>query len=235
MKTFKIAIALVLFVISNNQIKAQETKVPYIEVTGTASLLVDPDEIFITIKIKERQEKKVNIPIDNQVKALQKGLKNIGVGLSNLELLDTNASLTQLRKRRYGKEVFSETKYSLKVDNASQVQKVFQLLDKIKIEDAYISDISHSEVEKYRKQVKINAIKIAKEKAEYLTEAIGHKLIKPLEIYEKGKNSIERYGFIPPAVQGTNTITHVGSQEKSDIAFKKLNLKATFYIKYEIE
>ncbi len=39
----------------------------------------------------------------------------------------------------------------------------------------FISRTSHSKIEEYRKQLKIQAVKAAKEKAIYLSEAIGEK------------------------------------------------------------
>ena len=54
----------------------------------------------------------------------------------------------------------------MKVHNAGEVNKLFQLLDELEIEDAGISKTSHSQIEKFRKEIKIEAMKNAKDKSE---------------------------------------------------------------------
>ena len=51
----------------------------YIEVEGTAKLFVIPDEIYISIEIKERHEGKENISIEFQEGQLKKGLQEINI------------------------------------------------------------------------------------------------------------------------------------------------------------
>ena len=61
-----------------------ETEKPYIEVTGTAEKEIIPDEIYITITIKERHKGKEKITIEKQEIDLKEALKSIGVSLDNL-------------------------------------------------------------------------------------------------------------------------------------------------------
>ncbi|MFT6769786.1 MAG: hypothetical protein ACJAX8_002136, partial [Flavobacteriales bacterium] len=46
-------------------------------------------------------------------------------------------------------------------------------LDSLKIKNAFLSRVSHSEIETMTKEVEIEAIQNAKEKADYLLEAVG--------------------------------------------------------------
>ena len=58
-------------------------------------------------------------------------------------------------------------------------------MDSLGISKAFVSKYSHSKMDEYKKQIKINAIKAAKEKATYLLEAIGEKSGKAINIEEK--------------------------------------------------
>lgn len=59
----------------------------------------------------------------------------------------------------------------MKVSGDLTEGKVFEKLDELKIVDAYISKVSHSKLEEFKKEVRVMAIKAAKEKANYLLTA----------------------------------------------------------------
>ncbi|MDA3882685.1 MAG: SIMPL domain-containing protein [Bacteroidales bacterium] len=84
----------------------------------------------------------------------------------------------------FREDIISQTYYLLKVENADMVSKVFEKLQTIHINDARISHVSHSEIEKIKKEVRVEAIVAAKEKADYLLAAIGQKTGKALYVRE---------------------------------------------------
>jgi hypothetical protein len=51
-------------------------RIPFIEVTGYAEKLINPDEIYISIIIKDRESGRDNTSIEVQVVALKKHCKN---------------------------------------------------------------------------------------------------------------------------------------------------------------
>lgn len=155
---------------------------PYIEVTGTAIKEVVPNEIYISIELYEKYKDKVKISIEEQETKLKAALTSVGVDLSNLYLSDANADYVKVSWQK--KDVITNKNYTLKVSDAATVGKVFQELDKIEITDASIEKVSHSDIENLRKEVKISAIKAAKDKADYLLAAIGETAGKPLIITE---------------------------------------------------
>lgn len=68
--------------------------------------------------------------------------------------------------------------------NADKVTKnFFKKLTDINIKEVTVKKTEYSEIESVRKQVREDAIKAAKEKAEYLLSAIGEKG-RPMEIKE---------------------------------------------------
>jgi len=61
---------------------------------------------------------------------------------------------------------------------------VYAVMDSLGITRASITKYSHSKMDEYKKQIKINAVKAAKDKATYLLEAIGEKVGKAITITE---------------------------------------------------
>jgi len=217
-----------------------EKNKPYIEVTGTAEKEIIPNEIYIAITIRERHEGKEKITIEKQEADLKESLKSIGIPLDNLSLSDANADYIRVKWTK--KDVIAKTEYSLKVGDALTVGKVFEKLDELKIVDAYISKVSHSKLDEFKKEVKIMAIKAAKDKADYLLAAINEQTGMPLIIkeitalplsnvagvnvrYDNGYDK-ERYYFSENKSSSNDDLT---------IQFSKIKLQNSIYVKFEIK
>lgn len=209
-------------------------KQAYIEIKGTAEKEIIPDEIFISISIMERMDGKDKIGIVQQEEALKQGLINIGIPIENLKLAGALANYTQVRRSR--KDVIAQKQYRLMVTNANTLGKVFDVLDELKIEDASIARVSHSKIEEYRKEVKILAIKIAKEKADYLLGAIGEQTGKPMVVKEVDFNrmaSNQRSNVAYPEIE--EQLYYDMGAYGSGIQFQHITLKSTMYVKFEIK
>jgi uncharacterized protein len=215
-----------------------EKEKPYIEVTGTAEKEIIPDEIYISITIRERQEGKEKITIDKQEENLKESLKSIGISLDNLFLSDANANYISVKWMK--KDVITKNEYILKVGDALTVGRVFEKLDDVKINDAYISRVSHSKLDEFKKDVRIMAIKAAKEKADYLLSAIGEQTGKALKVYEQSpsyKINDSNLNFISGRSVNSSLLEDGVIMNESDkiIQFQKIKLQAAIYVKFEIK
>lgn len=209
---------------------------PYIEVTGTAIKEVVPNEIYISIELYEKYKDKVKISIEEQETKLKAALTSIGVDLSNLYLSDANADYVKVSWQK--KDVITNKNYTLKVSDAATVGKVFQELDKIEITDASIEKVSHSDIENLRKEVKISAIKAAKDKADYLLAAIGETAGKPLIITENNNanytaNTYANYNISNKALE--NLSLNLKKENDDEIQFEKIVIQSSFYVKFSIK
>ena len=215
--------------INNNEPK------PYIEVTGTSETEISPDEIFITITLLERSENKEKVSIEKQEKELKQEIKDLGIDLSNLVLSDANADYQRLRKSK--KDVIISKTFILKVGTADMLGKVYERLDKINAYDAYISKISNSKMDQYKKENQIKAIKAAKDKVEYLLAAINAKG-KVIQITETDNNTYQPYQNNMYRV-ATKSMANVVSMDaesapETEIGFKKIKISNAFFVRYEI-
>lgn len=210
---------------------------PFIEVSGTAEKEVIPDEIFIKIVIRERYVNREKVSIEEQEEKLKSALKSIGVEMTNLYLLDVNAGFVKISWQK--KDVLTKKDYTLKVSNATMVGLVFQELEKLEITDASISKVSHSKIDSLQKEVRIMAIKSAKDKANYLLEAIGEQTGKPLIITENSqtlyREAIVRLAARSATSNQTGGIPASYGDIENEIQFQKIKLSTNIYIRFSIK
>jgi uncharacterized protein YggE len=208
---------------------------PYIEVTGTAVMEVIPDEIYIGIIIREKYINKAKVTIEEQEAKLKTAIKSLGIDMANLNLTDANADYVKIRWQK--KDVLTKKDYTLKVSTAASVGQVFLELEKLEITEAYISKVNHSKMDSLKKEIKIKAIKAAKDKADYLLTAIGEQTGKPLLITEnenepaKSYNSGVRYAANVSYIDGIIA----KSPNNEEIEFQKIKIQSSIYAKFSIK
>jgi len=116
-------------------------------------------------------------------------------------------------------------------------RKMDEILNKVNAESIYsvgIRNYSHSKIQEYKKQLKIEAIKATKEKAAYLLEAINEKISAAIEITESDNISQVSQAVYSNQTVSRNSMTYKDASDDSDIGFQKIKLKfhinATFAI-----
>jgi uncharacterized protein YggE len=228
----KLLFAAMLFVaVQANAQTVNEKETPFIEVTGTAEKEVVPDIIYISITLYDKIEGKATYSLDDQEENLKKVLKNLNIDLSNLSLSGANSDV--IMKRQKEKGVAQRKDYMLKVSTAAQVNQVFEALYNNNIKEASIARVDHSQITDLRKEVRISAIKAAKEKAIYLLEAIGEQPGKPLIITEEKSNNYLAQNF-------SNTVNRYNADMPADgsnegIDFQKIKIRFSYYVQYGIK
>jgi uncharacterized protein YggE len=236
LKHILIAAAISLTASASGQTTTQTEDKPYIEVTGTAQQEVVPDEIYISIVIREKYVNKEKQTIEIQEEKLKSSLKEIGIDLKNLYLSDANADYVKIKWKT--KDVLTKKDYTLKVTNATSVGQVFQQLDKIDITDADIARVNHSKIDSLKKEVRILAIKAAKSKADYLLAAIGEQAGKPLIVQERDNAHIEQSMLNIRGSRSALSEYYVdGSKIKTEdeIKFQKIRIQSAIYVKFSIK
>ena len=220
---------------SQNQVNNTEEK-PFIEVTGTAEKEIIPDEIYIGITLRERMVNKEKLTIETQEEKLKNALKEIGIDISkNLSVSDLNADYIRVRWRK--KDVIAQKDYTLKVNDATTLGKVFQKLDELDILDARIMRVYHSKMDSIKKSVKIIAIKAAKDKADYLLQAIGEQTGKPLIIKEEATQNyqLQQSNYRSNVYKRFDDLDQVVEDKEDEIQFKKIKIETTIYVKFGIK
>jgi len=210
---------------------------PYIEVSGTAESEVISDEIYISIVIKEKYVNREKITIEEQEETLRTLLQSLDIDLANLSVSDADADYVKVRWNK--KDILTKKDYTLKVSKAVTVGKVFQEFDNLEITDANIAKVSYSKIDSLRKEVRISAIKAAKDKADYMLAAIGEKTGKPLIINESIALPTSNVSGVMRGQRSESNVTFsdgvkVDGKIGNELQFEKIKVRISIYAKFEI-
>ncbi|MGG7466882.1 SIMPL domain-containing protein [Chryseobacterium arthrosphaerae] len=154
-------------------VNAQEVKKNAIEVTGVAEMEIEPDEIIFSIGIKADNK---NDLADNE-KKLFETLKSAGVKNEDIKFKSMYQNI-------YSKTAKFTKNYQFKAGTKANIAKIFEDLNQKWVSSLNIAEVKNTKIADFRKAVKINALKAAKEKADYLLESMGKKTGNAIEIVE---------------------------------------------------
>jgi uncharacterized protein YggE len=224
-------LCLILVIQMNAQNVIESKELSFIEVNGTAEMEVLPDEIYIHILLKENGEGKDKRSVAIQEENLKDSLRAIGIDLAQLTLLNSYGNYRHTGV--FSKDVVESAEYSLKVSDAKTVGKAFEKFDHCDVYSAHISKISHSKIEQFKREMRIAAAKLAKEKADYLLAATGGQTGKPMIVREE-ENSPLRNQLLYNTNQAYGSFDKM-SKEDNAIEFEKIVVKCSIYAKFEIK
>lgn len=174
-------------------------KVRTITVTGSAELEIVPDEIYIEVQLKEyeKQGSHVKVSIDKIKRNFLAGVQSAGIPDSLVTVASYTGYSENYWWRRHKKDeesdMFATITYQLKLKSTRQMDDLVNTLDDDATENFYITKTNNSRATEIRKQLKIDAIKAAKDKALYLTGAIDEKLGHAITITETDNSFVPYY------------------------------------------
>lgn len=203
----------------------------YIEVTGKGEMEITPDEIYIQIVINESDNKGKETLEMLEKKMLAK-LQAIGIDLKkDFAVKDINSNFKNYLLKKT--DIFTSKEYQLIVHTAPVAGRVYRELEALGISNLSISNVDHSEIEKFRKEVKIKAIKDAQDKAISLATAIGQTAGRALYIRENES-------FYPMMMAKTNVMMVRGaaldeSYSEPDIEFEKIRIEYSVQVNFELK
>jgi uncharacterized protein YggE len=158
-----------------------------ISVTGSAEMEVIPDEIYVQVDLREykkRGEEKTELEkIKNDFLA---SCKAAGIADSNIAVASYDGyNMANIwRRRKKDPELLSSIAYQVKFNNTRMIDELVNRLDDEATNNFSIIKTSHSKINEYRKQLKISAVKAAREKAMYLSESVSEQLGQAITIVE---------------------------------------------------
>lgn len=163
-----------------------------IHVKGTAQMEVIPDEIYVVVTLKEYEKKgtgkieleKVKTDFLNTCR--NAGLPDSVITIASYEGFNPRPWYKSISKSKG--ELYATIAYQLKFTSSKKIDELVNKLDDDATQNFEVVRVSHSKIQEYRKQVKIQAIKAAREKALYLTEAVGENLGVAVSIEESPEN-----------------------------------------------
>lgn len=206
-----------------------------ISVTGTAEMEVVPDEIYFRVVVKEYQKDKNKILIEKLEKELTQAVLVAGISKEDF-MIEQVAGYSWSKKKKEDAELYSSKNFIIKVSTPGKIDEVLNKVNAESIYSVEIRNYSHSKIEEYKKQLKIQAIKAAKVKATYLLEAIGEKPGSALEINDYDYN---QGGLYMANAQVSNNeyrqYDGAATDEYSSAGFQKIKLQFQVNAIFEIQ
>jgi uncharacterized protein YggE len=194
---------------------------PYIETIGYAQMEVVPNQINVQITLKEYYDGVYKITIAEQEAKMKNMLKIVGVDMTKISMGEENTEYVTVSKK--SKDVITEKIYHLILSSALMFTNTFQVLNDLKIHDARVVSVSHSQMDSLRQTVKIQALQDAKAKANALVSAIGNNLGKPLIIKETEYNMYQE------------DLNEDIMEDEYVLEFKKIKIQNSIYTRFAIE
>ncbi len=209
-----------------------ETYPSYIQVNGHAEREVTPDEFYLSIVLDER-DSKGKISVETQRREMVSELKRLGVDVEK-QLKVANLSSEFFKK----KSSVAQAKYQLKLNSATEVAKVWQALDALNISNVSIQKVTHSKLEQFKNEIRIEAIRNARENARTLAAAIDQQVGPCFYIYDSNSNLLPRYYNNAVMVRSMMTKDAAGVEEVAEeevVEFKTIKLEYNVQTKFVLE
>jgi len=211
-----------------------------IEVTGSAERSITPDEIIFTISIEEYwkeefegkkyEEYKTKIEIETVEESLMAELK-----AANITMKDITLKRAGNYYRQRGKDFLISKTVDVKLASFEQVNDLSNRLKTRGIRNMNISRMKHKNSGDIKLEIKAEAIKNARKKAELMAAAVGKTIKDAISIVEIDQN----VGVIPRPVAYARGAAMMKSQAAPQGAeyenFQKLDFKAQVRIVWEME
>lgn len=246
--TFSILVLMCFLFVGKKSLAQNSTDIdiPYIEVVGSADIEIEPDEIRVTVvignNIKNEKEKVPVVSLEQAESKLMDILKQAGIAKDKIILKNafTGAYWPYYSYHDRYDEIGLTKEYEIVVMSNSQLDQLFSLLPGPKegFLNVNISELKNRNIAEYRKQTKIEAMKAAKAKADYLLQSVGSSIGRLIQATELDED--DWGGWYRPASAYSNVISqtslNAGSNNSDDgTSIRKIKLRYRMKVRFEIK
>lgn len=207
-----------------------------ITVSGSAEMEIIPDQIYVTIELREYQKRgEAKKDLETIKTAFLDACKASSIADSMVSISSYTGfnNYYYFKKGKKDPDLMAGIIYQVIFSNSKQMDQLVEKLDDEATRSFQISGTSHSKMSEFRKLLKIQAIKAAKDKGIYLTEAIGEKLGPAVTIMEPDESGNRTYLGSNGFVNVSNAVSQARIEyrdsykemDKTEVAFKKIKLR----------
>lgn len=160
-----------------------------LQVRGVAEREVTPDVLYFSISLREYfrdNSNKVKVSIDVLEKQLYQAAMNAGIPAGDFTIDNVSSYQTILNRKKKDPGFLASKQYRIKVSNLDAVNSLFEAVDDKGIHSSRIDGYEYSKKSELERELKIQAVRDAKEKAIYMAEALGDKIGLALSVSESG-------------------------------------------------
>ncbi len=214
---------------------------PYIEVTGSADIEIEPDDIRLAVIISSYKKVGKEIKLEEVDEKLKDILKQTGISKDNIILKNTGTQGYWYYGRSYDPTTDARVikQYEIIFSDYARLNKMLTELPGPKegFVNVNISGLKNTKILEYRKQIKIEALKAAQAKAQYLLESVGcsaGKLIQVIELDEDDWSWYRSANATSNVISQTSLSTD-NSNDDSDTIMQKIKLRYRIKARFLIQ
>ncbi len=210
---------------SNNSSKTKQ-----IEVNGSAEMEIVPDEISIRITLKEYKNGSKTVSMNTLEGGLVKAVNQLGLPKESLTV-DNIYGYNWDWKKKKADDYLSTKSFLLKVKDVKMINDLVDKLDAEGVNGMNIAEVTHSKIEEYKMQLKIKALKSAKEKATALLASIDEEIGGAIEVQDVD------FGQQAPMYRSNMMMDAKmeSSGYQSNLEFKNITINAQIRAVFEIK
>ena len=237
-KTILALSACLCLILVNAQAVDNTIKQRTINVNGHSEISITPDEIYVSIELREYNKKngdKVDIEtIRNQFLSAAKSMNiaDTDVVVQGYSGWDGNYWWYQKNKKK-NPDMKAGITYEVKVKTVDDMDKLVDKLDDEATQNFYISRTSHSDLDSIKKQLKMLAIKNAKDEAVYLASALDDNVGQALIVNDPNESS-----DYPRPLYKTNMMMTAEADQSApamNVDFKKMKIEMNINVTFELK
>lgn len=226
----KINVLLLFVIAATAGLFAQDNEATrYIEVNGTAEIEIVPDEIYIVGALREGKTG----DLEKTESAFLKAVKKLGISNENISLADLSGEYASawLKKDQLVKEKI----YQVKISSAQQLGNFLSMADETGLKNVQITRTDISNRNEVEQELRIKAVIDAKNKAQYMTEAIGSNIGEVQQIREnyitvyRGNVRVNDLKIARMEISGGPK-----AEPESIVGFKKIRMEVKVMARFEI-
>jgi len=205
----------------------------FIEISGRAERKVEPNLIYLTIELKEYRKDKEIIQIEKLENNLLTALGEIGIDKENLTVFGTKGNLTKMK--RLDPNLLITKRYILKITDFKLFGPLLDRFGDLNISSVYVKEVTHKDIETFKMETQVQAIKNAEIKARELLKGLNKNLGDVISVRE----TLNEY--LSPAEKRAlaySVSTTKGGDKvlsTTDLAFEPLTLTYQIFVKFEIK
>ena len=184
---------LIAFVAVSTSVFAQNVDLRRkIEVSGIAEKEVTPDIINVNISLQEYMNGKTRVTIEQLEKQLERAVKDANIPKEDFTISNVSAWNNTYNKKKTP-DFLASKQYRIRFHDLNKYNYILSQIDPKGIQSTDIANFDYSKMAELKKELKIQALKAAKEKATYLLASIDEKIGGALDISE-----VDNSNYNPP-------------------------------------
>jgi len=199
-----------------------------IEVTGIAEQEVTPDIINVSISLQEYMNGRTKVTIDQLETQLEHAVKDAGIAKEDFTINNVSAYNNSYQKKK-NPDFLASKQYFIKFHDLNKFNEVLSQVDPKGIQSTNIDSYDYSKMPALKRELKIQALLAARDKATYLLNSINEKLGSVINITETDNSN-----YPGPRMLYANKVMSSNTTGDSDIDFKKIKLSFQVNAVFEI-